>query len=80
METFAGAEIADELFEPMYRFYRSTIDARMWGRPYLNPEFFELLRRHFRDRLVFVVAFRGDEPIAGAGYLGMLARWPRGLR
>jgi len=66
VETFAGAEIADELFEPMYRFYRSTIDARMWGRQYLNPEFFELLRRHFRDRLVFVVAFRGDEPIAGA--------------
>jgi len=64
--TLAGAEIGDELFEPMYRFYLSTIQARMWGRQYLNPEFFELLRERFRDRLVFVVAFRGDEPIAGA--------------
>lgn len=66
VETIAGDAIPDALFEPMYRFYLSTIRARMWGRQYLNPRFFELLRERFCDRLVFVVAFRGDEPIAGA--------------
>jgi hypothetical protein len=66
VETRAGAEIGDELFEPLYRFYLSTIQARMYGRQYLNPEFFDLLRQRFKDRLVFVVAFRGETPIAGA--------------
>jgi predicted N-acyltransferase len=66
VEALAGDAIGDELFEPMYRFYLSTIRARMWGRQYLNPDFFELLRERFRDRLVFVVAFRDDRPIAGA--------------
>jgi predicted N-acyltransferase len=66
VEVLAGDAIGDELFEPMYRFYLSTIRDRAWGRQYLNPRFFELLRERFRSRLVFVVAFRGDVPIAGA--------------
>jgi predicted N-acyltransferase len=66
VEVLAGDAIGDELFEPMYRFYLSTIRDRAWGRQYLNPRFFELLRERFRSHLVFVVAFRGDVPIAGA--------------
>ena len=73
VETFAGEEIGDDLFEPMYRFYLSTIRSRMWGRQYLNPDLFELLRERFRERLVFVVARRegsdspgNNKPIAGA--------------
>ena len=66
VETFAGNEIGDELFEPMYGFYQSTIRSRTWGREYLNPRFFELLRERFRHRLVFVVATRDGHPIAGA--------------
>lgn len=66
VEALAGDEIGDELFEPMYRFYLSTIHDRAWGRQYLNPDFFELLRERFRSRLVFVVALRSGVPIAGA--------------
>lgn len=66
VEALAGDEIGDELFEPMYRFYLSTIHNRAWGRQYLNPDFFELLRERFRSRLVFVVALRSGVPIAGA--------------
>ena len=36
---------ATTLFEPMYRFYRSTVEQHAWGRQYLNRAFFELLRR-----------------------------------
>ena len=41
----SGDEIGDELFEPMYRFYRSTVEQHVWGRQYLNRAFFELLGR-----------------------------------
>ena len=72
VDAIAGDAITDDLFEPMYRFYLSTIRSRMWGRQYLNPTLFELLRERFRERLVFVVARRESEsgglgkPIAGA--------------
>jgi uncharacterized protein len=61
----AGAEIPDDLFEPMFRFYLSTVRGRAWGRQYLNRKFFGLLRERFRDRLCFIVASAGGEPIAG---------------
>ncbi|MEE8582156.1 MAG: GNAT family N-acetyltransferase [Myxococcota bacterium] len=65
IETRVGAAIEDDLFEPMYDFYLSTIRRRPWGRQYLNRPFFELLRSRFRERLVFVVAFYDGKPIAG---------------
>jgi len=66
IETRAGDEIPDAWFEPMWRFYRSTVDQNPWGRRYLNPRFFELVRERFRTRLVFAVALRAGQPIAGA--------------
>ncbi len=65
IETHVGAAIEDDLFEPMYDFYLSTIRRRPWGRQYLNRPFFELLRSRFRERLVFVVALYDGKPIAG---------------
>ncbi|MAI77371.1 MAG: GNAT family N-acetyltransferase [Deltaproteobacteria bacterium] len=65
VETFVGASIPDSLFAPMYQFYLATIKHNPWGRQYLNFPFFELLRDCFRERLVFIVARRGDEFIGG---------------
>lgn len=65
VRALAGDDIPDELFPPMYDFYLSTIESRHWGRQYLNYEVFEALRDRFRDRLVFIVAFQDDQPIAG---------------
>ena len=65
IKTFVGAAIPDELFAPMFGFYLNTIESRYWGRQYLDYPFFELVRDRFRDRLVFIVAFQGGEPIAG---------------
>ena len=61
----AGGAIPDALFEPMFRFYLSTVRGRAWGRQYLNRKFFGLLRERFRERLCFMVASAGGEPIAG---------------
>ena len=66
IEVRSGDAIPDAWFDPMWRFYRATIDHNPWGRLYLNPRLFELLRERFRARLCFVVALRGDTPIAGA--------------
>jgi predicted N-acyltransferase len=66
LEVRCGDEIPESWFEPMWRFYRSTIDANPWGRLYLTPRFFELARERFRHRLCFAVARRGATPIGGA--------------
>jgi predicted N-acyltransferase len=61
-----GDAIADELFEPMFRLYKSTIDKLYWGRQYLNAAFFQQLRQRWKHNLCFVAARRGDELLAGA--------------
>jgi uncharacterized protein len=60
-----GDEIADELFEPMYELYLTTVDKYVYGRRYLTKRFFELLRQRFRRNLCFITARRGDELLAG---------------
>jgi predicted N-acyltransferase len=66
IEVRSGDAIPDAWFEPMWRFYRHTIDHNPWGRLYLNARFFELVRERFRDRLCFAAALRAGVPIAGA--------------
>jgi hypothetical protein len=66
IETRTGAGIPDAWFAPMWRFYRATIATNPWGRLYLNPRFFELVRERFRERLCFVMALRDGAPVAGA--------------
>jgi predicted N-acyltransferase len=64
IQVLLGDEIGDELIEPIYRCYRSTVEQHVWGRQYLNREFFGLLVRRFRHRLCFVVARRAGELVA----------------
>ncbi|MBW2542970.1 MAG: GNAT family N-acetyltransferase [Deltaproteobacteria bacterium] len=64
IEALTGDAITDDLIEPMFACYLATIENRYWGRQYLNPHFFELLRDRFRHRLCLVVARRGAEVIA----------------
>jgi uncharacterized protein len=61
-----GAEIPDDLFEPMFRIYLSTIEKLYWGRQYLNQRFFAALRERWKRNLCFVIARRRGEVIAGA--------------
>lgn len=66
VEIIEGEAIAPELFEPMYRIYRSTIDKLYWGQPYLNRRLFDRLQGPWKRHLCFVVARRGGEIVAGA--------------
>jgi hypothetical protein len=65
IDTYVGDAIDDDLFEPMFHFYRDTVESHYYGRQYLNQSFFELLRDRFKHRLCFVVARQGGELIAG---------------
>jgi predicted N-acyltransferase len=60
-----GDEIPDSMFRTMFEFYLSTLEKKFYGRQYLNERFFELVRERFRDRLCFIVAHQGSEPVAG---------------
>jgi predicted N-acyltransferase len=49
----------------VHRCYRATVDAHVYGRPYLNLEFFQALATSsLRERLVVLVAERSGEPLA----------------
>ena len=65
IEALTGDAIPDALFATMFRIYRATVDHHPWGRRYLNGAFFDLLRERYRKRLCFVLAWRGEELLAG---------------
>ncbi|ODT68494.1 MAG: GNAT family N-acetyltransferase [Pelagibacterium sp. SCN 63-23] len=60
-----GKEIEEKHWDAFFDFYEDT-GARKWGRPYLNRTFFSLLGQYMADRVVLMLAYDGDRPIAGA--------------
>ena len=66
VKVLAGDEIPDALFPPMYRLYLSTIEKLYWGRQYLTPQFFELMRTDFKRNVALELAYKGKELVAGS--------------
>jgi uncharacterized protein len=60
-----GADIREEHWDAFWIFYQDT-GARKWGSPYLTREAFSLLGERMGDRIVLILAYDGDEAIAGA--------------
>ena len=60
-----GAEITPEHWDAFWHFYQDT-GARKWGQPYLTREAFTLLGERMGDAVLLMLAFVGDQPIAGA--------------
>ena len=61
----SGGDIQEHHWDAFYDFYEDT-GARKWGRPYLNRTFFSLLGQYMADRVLLMLAYNGDTPIAGA--------------
>ncbi|RSV13619.1 N-acetyltransferase [Sphingomonas sp. ABOLF] len=61
----AGAEISEAHWDAFWAFYQDT-GSRKWGQPYLTRSFFPLLSEALGDRVLLILAYRGDQPIAGA--------------
>jgi hypothetical protein len=60
-----GADLDESVWDAFWAFYQDT-GARKWGRPYLTRRFFSLLGERMADRVLLVLAYRGDQPVAGA--------------
>lgn len=59
----AGSDLDDQAWAALDRFYRATVD--QYGNvASLTPEFFAEIRRTHAHRLLGVLAYRGDEPVA----------------
>ena len=62
---FTGDEIRPEHWDAFWHFYQDT-GARKWGSPYLTRAFFDIAQEILRDDILLVLAYRDDQPIAGA--------------
>ncbi|MCW1429181.1 GNAT family N-acetyltransferase [Novosphingobium sp. JCM 18896] len=60
-----GDDIRAEHWDAFWQFYQDT-GARKWGQPYLTREAFTLLGERMADRILLVLAFIDDSPVAGA--------------
>ena len=60
-----GSEIGPGEWDAMWLFYQDT-GSRKWGRPYLTRAFFDQVGERMGDRLLLLLAYRGERPIAGA--------------
>ncbi len=60
-----GADLTEDHWDAFFAFYMDT-GSRKWGRPYLNRRFFSLLNERMADRVLLVMARRGERWIAGA--------------
>ena len=61
----SGADIRPEHWDAFWVFYQDT-GSRKWGSPYLTREAFDLLGERMGSRIVLVMAFEGERPVAGA--------------
>jgi len=57
--------IEERHWDAFWQFYQDT-GSRKWGQPYLTREFFSLLGERMADKVLLIMAFRDDQPIAGA--------------
>lgn len=77
IEKLQGDAIKPEHWDAFWIFYQDT-GARKWGTPYLTREAFDLFGERMGDRLVLILAFEGDVPIAGAlNFIGSDALYGR---
>lgn len=65
LRALTGAAIEPRHWEAFHRFYLNTVDKR-WGQAYLTRRFWPLLGARLADRVVLMVAERGDEVVAAA--------------
>jgi predicted N-acyltransferase len=68
IKTLCGDEIKKIHWQAFYQFYLATTDKK-WGQAYLTENFFENLSSRLGPRVVLIMAFDGDMPIAGALHL-----------
>jgi uncharacterized protein len=65
IRALTGTEIREEHWDAFWKFYQDT-GSRKWGRPYLTRAAFTLLGERMAERILLVLAYIKDTPVAGA--------------
>ncbi len=65
IRAITGPDLREEHWDAFWLFYQDT-GQRKWGQPYLTREAFTLLGETMADKILLVLAYDGDEPVAGA--------------
>jgi hypothetical protein len=60
-----GDAITEDHWDAFFEFYMDT-GSRKWGYPYLNRDTFTLLGDRLADKILLIMAYDGEVPIAGA--------------
>lgn len=65
IEHVTGSDLTETHWDIFWAFYQDT-GARKWGTPYLTREAFSMMGETMADTLLLILAWRGDDPVAGA--------------
>jgi len=65
IDHLTGDAITSQVMDRFYQFYVDT-GSRKWGRPYLNREFYEMIRETMAEQILLIMAERDNQYIAGA--------------
>jgi predicted N-acyltransferase len=65
VDRLTGSDLTERAWDAFFDFYMDT-GSRKWGRPYLNRRFFSMISERMADRILLILAKRGNRPIAGA--------------
>jgi len=77
IRSLTGDDIKPEHWDAFWYFYQDT-GSRKWGTPYLTREAFDLIGERMADRILLVLAFEDERPIAGAlNFIGSDALYGR---
>jgi uncharacterized protein len=63
--TLRGHEITRPMWDAFFGFYQATVD-RKWGSAYLTRRFFPMLSERLGDRVVLMMAYHDQTPVAAA--------------
>ena len=63
--SLTGADLREEHWDAFFGFYMDT-GSRKWGRPYLTRAYFSMIGETMPERILLMMARRGDRWIAGA--------------
>jgi uncharacterized protein len=66
LKRLSGKDITEAHWDDFYKYYRSTIDQRTWGRAYLNRKFFSILGETMSELALLVIAEQNGTRIGGA--------------
>lgn len=65
IRALTGSQIEPRHWDAFWAFYQDT-GSRKWGRPYLTRKTFARFHETMRDDILLVLAFNGEQPVAGA--------------